>query len=98
MPDITFDVRQNLGVLSDAGKGWKKELNVISWNGRDAKLDIREWNSDRSKMKKGITLSKDEASVLYYLLSKIDNDSIIDKNLSSSSLSSFPENNDVPFD
>ena len=97
MSDFTFDVRQNLGVLSDTGKGWKKELNVISWNGRDAKLDIREWSSDRSKMKKGITLSKDEASVLYYLLSQIDNEEILDKKISDSSLGSFTEIENVPF-
>jgi len=92
MADITYDVRQNLGVLSSTGNGWKKELNIISWNGRDPKLDIREWNSDRSKMKKGITLSKKEASALLFFLSNLDNDDVIDKTVDSDSMLLFAEN------
>ena len=45
-------------------KGWTKELNLISWNGRDPKYDIREWAPDHEKMGKGVTLSKDEMAAL----------------------------------
>jgi hypothetical protein len=91
MADVTFDIRRKVGVLADTGKGWKKELNIISWNGREPKLDVREWSSDHSKMKKGITLSKNEASLLLVLLSKIDDDRVIDKEIDSDSLEIFDE-------
>ncbi|MBO5518874.1 MAG: hypothetical protein J5945_01830, partial [Candidatus Methanomethylophilus sp.] len=40
------------------------EINIISWNGREPKYDIREWAPDRAKMGKGITISKEEAEIL----------------------------------
>ena len=36
------------------------ELNVISWFGKEPKLDIRGWSEDHEKMTKGIFLSEDE--------------------------------------
>lgn len=98
MADITYDVRQTLGVLSNTGNGWKKELNIISWNGREPKLDIREWNSDRTKMKKGITLSKNEASALLLFLSGIDNSDVIDKSICPELMDVFSDNEASPFD
>ena len=53
-----------LAVLSESSKGWTKELNLIKWNDRDPKYDIREWSPDGSKMGKGITLSDEEVAVL----------------------------------
>jgi hypothetical protein len=32
MPDIKFKIIKYIAVLSEATKGWKKELNLISWN------------------------------------------------------------------
>ena len=49
-------------------KGWKKELNLISWNDRAPKYDIREWSPEREKMGKGVTLSKEEVSALKKIL------------------------------
>jgi hypothetical protein len=68
MPDITHDIRKNYGVLSEEKGGWKKELNSVSWNGRNPKLDIRDWAPDHEKMGKGITLSREEAIKLVELL------------------------------
>jgi hypothetical protein len=68
MPDITHDIHKNYGVLSEERNGWKKELNLVSWNGRNPKLDIRDWAPDHEKMGKGITLSKEEAAKLLELL------------------------------
>ena len=47
-------------------------MNLVSWNGKEPKLDIRPWNEDRSRMGKGISLSMEEATQLatflnYYL-------------------------------
>lgn len=35
MSDITYEIIKTIGVLSENSKGWTKELNLISWNGRD---------------------------------------------------------------
>lgn len=72
MAEVTFDVRQPIRVLSSKESGWKKEINVVSWNKRPPKLDIREWNADRSKMKKGITLNREEALLLRKTLEEMD--------------------------
>ncbi|MDD5852238.1 MAG: PC4/YdbC family ssDNA-binding protein [Galactobacillus timonensis] len=66
--NIKFEIINNIGVISSGSKGWKTELNVVSWNGGDPKYDIRAWNEDHSMMGKGITLSEDELRSLYKLL------------------------------
>lgn len=71
MADIKYDILEELGVLSESAKGWKKELNLISWNGGTPKYDIRDWAPQHEKMGKGITLSKDEIKELYEILGKI---------------------------
>ena len=71
MADIKYDILEELGVLSESVKGWKKELNLISWNGGTPKYDIRDWAPQHEKMGKGITLSKDEIKKLYEILGKI---------------------------
>ena len=68
MADIKYDILEELGVLSESAKGWKKELNLISWNGGASKYDIRDWAPQHEKMGKGITLSKDEIKELYKIL------------------------------
>ncbi|HJS20204.1 MAG TPA: PC4/YdbC family ssDNA-binding protein, partial [Anaerolineales bacterium] len=63
---------KRIGVISKAGSGWAKELNLISWNDRDPKYDIRDWSADGSKMGKGVTLSKEEVLALRELLNTIE--------------------------
>ena len=47
--EISFVIERYLGVLSESQNGWKKELNLVSWNGKSAKLDIREWSPDHQR-------------------------------------------------
>lgn len=68
MAEIKFEVVEHIGVLSESAKGWKKELNLVSWNGVAPKYDIREWAPNREKMGKGITLSEAEFKALKALL------------------------------
>ena len=68
MADIKYEITKHIGVLSESAKGWTKELNLVSWNDREPKYDIREWSPDREKMSKGITLSAKEAEELKKLL------------------------------
>ncbi len=74
MADIKYEIKEKLGTLSEPSKGWTKELNLISWNGREAKYDIRDWAPEYEKMGKGITLSKEELKVLRNILNDIDLD------------------------
>lgn len=71
MADIKFEIKEELGVLSESAKGWTKELNLISWNGAKAKYDLRDWSPNHEKMGKGITLTADEVQELYKLLNRI---------------------------
>lgn len=68
MADITFEIVEELGVLSTSAKGWTKELNLVSWNGRPPKYDIREWSPEHEKMGKGLTFSEEEMAALAKLL------------------------------
>lgn len=63
-----FEIVENLGILSEKSNGWRKEINYVSWNERDARLDIREWNPDHTRMSKGVTFSEDEAKILLAIL------------------------------
>ena len=72
MADIKYDIIETIGVLSENYKGWTKELNLISWNGADAKFDLRDWAPGHEKMGKGITFTKEEALKLKELLANIN--------------------------
>mgnify|MGYP001006319170 FL=1 len=72
MADIKFEVTRTLGVLSEGSKGWQKEINLVSWNDRKPKVDIRDWGPEHEKMGKGITLNKKELQQLKELLNGID--------------------------
>ena len=69
--EISFEIVEHIGVLSTGSKGWTKELNLISWNGRESKYDLREWSPEHDKMGKGVTLSKDELDALKGILEKL---------------------------
>ncbi len=71
MADIKFEIKQQIGTISESGKGWTKELNLISWNGASPKYDIRDWAPDHEKMGKGITLTEEEVRTLYKILGGI---------------------------
>lgn len=66
--EIKFEITRRIGVLGEGGKGWSKELNLVSWNEREPKLDIREWSPDHERMGKGVTLTKEEGAKLAELL------------------------------
>lgn len=73
MPDIKYEIKEEIGVLSENAKGWRKELNLISWNDAAPKYDLRDWAPDHEKMGKGITLTAAEVKELKKLLEKNNN-------------------------
>ncbi|AMJ41439.1 YdbC family protein [Anaerotignum propionicum] len=72
MADIKYDIVKEIGVLSENAKGWTKELNLISWNERDPKYDIREWSPEHEKMGKGVTITAEELKKLKDLLNGME--------------------------
>lgn len=68
LANIEYEIIEEIGVLSENARGWRKELNKVSWNGRPPKYDIRDWSEEHEKMGKGITLTDEEAEALKKLL------------------------------
>lgn len=72
MAEIKFELKEEIGVISENAKGWTKEINLISWNDREPKYDIREWNPDHDRMTKGLTFTKEELVELKNILNGLD--------------------------
>ncbi|WP_046058525.1 MULTISPECIES: PC4/YdbC family ssDNA-binding protein [unclassified Clostridium] len=72
MAEIKFEIEKEIGSISESPKGWAKELNLISWNGKEAKYDLRDWAPGHEKMGKGVTLSIEELKKLKELLNNIN--------------------------
>ena len=69
---ITNTITRHIGVISESSRGWKLELNMVSWNEREPKYDIRDWSPDGSKMGKGISLTHDEMAILKGILDDLE--------------------------
>lgn len=69
LANISYEIIKTVAILSEGSNGWRKELNLISWNGRAPKYDIRDWSSNRDKMGKGVTLTEEELQALVSALS-----------------------------
>ncbi|MBU5595018.1 hypothetical protein KQI76_07550 [Amphibacillus sp. MSJ-3] len=72
MAKINYEIIKQIAVLSESKSGWTKELNLVSWNERGAKYDIRDWAPNHEKMGKGITLSEEEVFALKKCLTELD--------------------------
>lgn len=81
MPDrkIAYEIKEHLGVINTGKSGWNKELNIVSWNGNDAKYDIRDWDEHHEKMSRGVTLSTWEMQKVVDLYLKNNTDKAVAK-------------------
>ena len=68
MADIKYEIVKEIGVLSENANGWRREINLVSWNDRPPKYDIRDWAEYHEKMSKGITLTQEEMENLIDLM------------------------------
>ena len=68
--EITFEIREQLGVIAEHPTGWNRELNKVAWNGRLPSYDLRDWDSEHLRRSRGVILSEEEARALYGLLEK----------------------------
>ncbi len=71
MAEFKYELKEEFGVISETGKGWTRELNLISWNDGAPKYDIRDWAPDHIKMGKGMSLTKEELENLYELIGEV---------------------------
>lgn len=71
MEKVTYKITKEVAVLSEKPNGFTKEVNFVSWNGDDAKLDLRSWFPEHDKCGKGITLNEEESKILYEALGKV---------------------------
>lgn len=70
--EFSFEIMEEIAVLSENAKGWKKELNLVSWNDNQPKFDLRDWDATHEKMGKGLTLSNDEVKALKIALENVN--------------------------
>lgn len=68
--EVTFEIKEHIGVLEERKDGWLKEVNVVAWNGGQGKIDIRDWDPGHERMTRGITLFEDTAEKLAEALTK----------------------------
>ena len=71
MPEIKYEITEHVGVISETARGWTREYNMISWTGREPKMDVSDWTPDTSKMSKGLTFTKEEMLELKKLVEKL---------------------------
>lgn len=72
MAEFKFEITERIAVLSTNAKGWERQLNLVSWNDRDPKYDIRDWSPDGTKMGKGISLSDEDMVNLKGILEELE--------------------------
>lgn len=62
MAKASYEIKENILSLPKKNETdvYHIELNVVSWFGKEPKLDIRGWSDDHEKMTKGISLTEDE--------------------------------------
>lgn len=53
MAKVNYEIVKQIGVISESKAGWTKELNLISWNDREPKYDLRDWAPDHEKNGQG---------------------------------------------
>jgi len=72
MPEFSYEIVEQVGILSQSTSGWSRQINLISWNGRAPKYDIRDWAPGNEKMRKGISLSLEELKALKEILNGME--------------------------
>ena len=73
MAEVSYEIKNRIGVL---GENSNKQVNIVSWNGREPKIDIREWRTQNGEVRcgKGVAITSEEARNLVDLLTEYLND------------------------
>ena len=72
MAEFKYEITERIAVLSQSPNGWERQLNMVSWNDREPKYDIRDWSPDGSKMGKGVSLTAEELATLKGILEELE--------------------------
>lgn len=72
MAEFKYEITERIAVLSTNTSGWERQLNMVSWNGKEPKYDLRDWAPDGSKMGKGISMTREELVNLKGILEEMD--------------------------
>lgn len=66
---LKYEIVEPLSILSSESEGaMTKEANMVSWNDKRPKLDIRVWDRINNRPLKGVTLTWEETQKLIELL------------------------------
>ena len=65
-----FSIDERIGVVAAYNNGWSKEVNIVNWNDRGPKIDIRDWDPAHNRMRKGVTLYREEAVEVVKILTR----------------------------
>lgn len=68
--EFKYEITKHIATLSESN-GYTVEVNMISYNDKEPKLDIRKWDRNKDVMLKGISLSADEVKALTEALKEI---------------------------
>ena len=68
--EVTYEIIEEIGIISSHTTGWNKEINLVSWNGNSPKYDIRDWSPDHGQMGRGITLHEKEMRMILDLMKR----------------------------
>lgn len=60
MSEIIYEIKSELGCLREFPNGWRKLVQIVNWNNSSDKIDIRDWDENKTHMTRGITLTFDE--------------------------------------
>ena len=69
---FSYEIMEEIAVLSKNNKGWQKDLYLVCWNGNPPIFDLRVWAPNHEKMGIGITLTNEEMETLKLFLSTFD--------------------------
>lgn len=72
--EISYEIIKHIGIISKRGMH-TKEINIVSWNGRESVYDLRVWRIGKDGTKsplKGISMNEADLLTLKELLSTID--------------------------
>ncbi len=59
--DFSFEIVEHICTIAEGRQdGYSKELNYVAFNGKNPKWDVREWNTDHTKMTKGLNFTDEE--------------------------------------
>ncbi len=64
MAEFQYEIKAEIGVLSESKSGWRREVNLVSWNGAAPKLDVRDWAPNQETIDRSVSLSLVETEKL----------------------------------